>query len=108
MESDNEPAWEEGIDILALAKLDEEEIDMVQVVQTKAKQEAISYLVTTEGIPSAKFRALDWWKKHAAQFPIVSKLAQEWLGVPATSTPSERVFPVCGIVNSAIISLARL
>jgi len=38
------------------------------------------------------------------EFPAVTRLARDWQGVPATSTPSERVserlFYICGIVNT--------
>ena len=39
---------------------------------------------------------LIWWKNHATQYPVLSKLAKQFLGVPATSTPSERIFSAAG------------
>ena len=44
---------------------------------------------------------MEWWGINQARFPIVASLAREWLAVPATSTPSERVFSICGLVNQA-------
>ena len=35
------------------------------------------------------------------RYPNVAVVAHQWLSVPATSIPSERVFSICGIVNTA-------
>ena len=37
-----------------------------------------------------------WWKDNAHQFPLLSKVTKCFLNVPATSTPSERVFSTAG------------
>jgi len=37
-----------------------------------------------------------WWRQHQVQFPFLSKLAKKYLGVPATSAPSERIFSNAG------------
>jgi hypothetical protein len=39
---------------------------------------------------------LIWWKNHASQFPMLSKFAKQFLCVPATSAPSERIFSATG------------
>ena len=44
---------------------------------------------------------LKWWKVHEVVFPALSHLAKKYLLVPATSSPSERVFSCSGnIVTS--------
>ena len=40
--------------------------------------------------------ALKWWKGKAAKYPIISQLARKLLAIPASSTPSERVFSAAG------------
>jgi len=39
---------------------------------------------------------LAWWKLHKINFPQLSKLARNYLCVPATSSPSERLFSTGG------------
>ena len=40
---------------------------------------------------------LSWWRENDKRFPQLSKVARCLLNIPATSTPSERVFSVAGL-----------
>ena len=43
---------------------------------------------------------LSWWCANRAKFPMLARVARKWLCSPATSTPSERVFSIAGIVDA--------
>ena len=40
--------------------------------------------------------ALNWWRDHQLQYPNLSVMARQYLGVPATSASVERLFSVVG------------
>lgn len=41
---------------------------------------------------------LEWWKANHGDWPILSRLARQYLAVPGTSAPSERVHSEAGLV----------
>lgn len=45
-----------------------------------------------------EINVLDFWKEHEKIFPRLAAVCKQLLGIPATSTPSERVFSLAGHV----------
>lgn len=43
---------------------------------------------------------LQWWRDNEGKFPNLALLARSYLAVPATSTPSERLFSAAGNIVS--------
>lgn len=63
----------------------------------KAKKEMKLYLtLPTEVAAGSSFSVLEWWKAHENQIPMMANFAKSVLCVPATSTPSERMFSKAG------------
>ena len=50
--------------------------------------------------PLSKENPLPCWKTNAARYPTLAKLAKSFLGIPATSTPSEHLFSAAGNIAS--------
>ncbi|XP_049608369.1 E3 SUMO-protein ligase ZBED1 isoform X3 [Syngnathus scovelli] len=49
---------------------------------------------------SKKDNPLLWWRTNATRYPTLAKLAKSFLGIPATLTPSERLFFATGNIAS--------
>ena len=60
-----------------------------------ATEELEQYLA--EKTVKRKSNPLHWWRENDKRFPQLSKVARCLLNIPATSTPSERVFSVAGL-----------
>lgn len=79
---------------------EEEETKESELLRNSAVREVEPYLDHSMRV-SPEVSSLSWWKDHKHQFPHVSSVARKWLCVPATSTPSERVFSDCGLALTA-------
>uniref|UniRef100_A0A3B5A3U7 BED-type domain-containing protein n=1 Tax=Stegastes partitus TaxID=144197 RepID=A0A3B5A3U7_9TELE len=79
---------------------EDEEQQLSQTVQT----EVLMYF--GERPLATMQNPLSWWKANAARYPTLSKLAKSFLCIPATSTPSERLFSAAG--NDASMRRASL
>ena len=64
------------------------------ITRQAIEAELNTYLQTLDADSEAD--PLAWWKVHAVSFPRVSCLAKRYLCIPATSSPSERVFSTGG------------
>lgn len=52
-------------------------------------------------LEDCKDSPLNWWNRNCFRYPNIARVARKWLAVTATSTPSERVFSICGLVDTA-------
>jgi hypothetical protein len=46
--------------------------------------------------PSDDVTPLDWWKIHATEFPVLVRIARDYLTVMSTSVPCEQFFSIAG------------
>ena len=59
--------------------------------------ELTAYLKSPRIQPSEKFDSITWWCEHKKDFPILSKIAKDYLSIMPTSVPSERTFSQSGL-----------
>ncbi|CAB4061236.1 TRRAP [Lepeophtheirus salmonis] len=74
--------------------IDEKEEDYVPGRNHMANKEVKDYLesVTLEMIDNPA----EFWRSNSKKYPLLSKLAKEFLGIPSSSAPVERLFSVAG------------
>jgi len=41
---------------------------------------------------------IEWWRTYESRFPNLSRMARDYLAIPATSVPSEHCFSIAGNV----------
>ena len=46
--------------------------------------------------PGDEIVPLEWWKNHAMEYPILSKMARDYLTIMSTSVPCEQFFSIAG------------
>ena len=74
---------------------------MEQIIQKKKKHnnsqsrnEVNEYLAIP--VESQSVNPCEWWKHHRTQYPILSKIARDYICIPSTSVPSEQAFSKSG------------
>jgi hypothetical protein len=72
-----------------------------QMLQKKKKSnnlqkhnEVDEYLITP--IEPSNINPCEWWKSHQLHYPLLSKIARDYVGIPSTSVPSEQAFSKSG------------
>ena len=77
---------------------DDEDIVVHRDINPEGRSELQRYCRNSEHCMTGKFSKLtskdvmNWWKVHAEIYPDLSRMARDYLGIPATSASSERLF----------------
>ena len=56
------------------------------------RNELQEYLDSPKADCTPEFDVLQWWHGNSSAYPCLSRVARDYLAVPSTSTPAERVF----------------
>jgi hAT family C-terminal dimerisation region len=70
-------------------------------MKSEIQMELEDYMRHTASSASKITDPIARWKERKDRFPKVAPAARKWLSVWSTSTPSERVFSICGVVDTA-------
>ena len=61
---------------------------------SQSRNEVNEYLITP--VEPSNINPCDWWKNHQSTYPLLSKIARDYIGIPSTSVPSEQAFSKSG------------
>ena len=107
--------WDEADDEEEVKEDDEEEDPTTKLLNarkklaekekspSKLKREMVMF-EAMESLPADGDR-LEWWKHHKDILPLLAKAAQEVLGIPCSSSKSERIFSIGGQVSMRFVRL---
>jgi hypothetical protein len=70
---------------------EEEEENMIRNISYAEFQRYKNVLIALHNIDGSFNDALAWWKRNDSKYPLLAPLAHEYLAIPATSAPSERI-----------------
>lgn len=76
---------------------DDLEAPSVADLERACNDEFTNYLAEKHTVKTSD-DPFDWWRVNQHKYPNLSRLARKWLGVVATSVPSERAFSTSGNV----------
>jgi hypothetical protein len=71
-------------------------VDRVSSVEGEAQLQAY---MQVQQVPNDT-DPLMWWKQHQQEFPDLTRMARQYLAVPATSASPERFFSRVGLVQT--------
>ncbi len=63
-------------------------------MEVEEASEVDRYLLLPQLSDGMAFDLLAWWKKHSTIWPHLSRMAQQYLALPATSVVVERLFSI--------------
>ncbi|CAG8732416.1 7173_t:CDS:2, partial [Dentiscutata erythropus] len=90
---------------LALIKLKDRNQNFPDLLSEDKWEQAIHQYLYKPTI-SKNVRPLDWWKSNYHRFLNLSKMAKDFLAIPATSVSSEQIFSLAGrIIDNNHINL---
>jgi hypothetical protein len=99
IESDEEDDFLNDLFLEQKRKVPEPESPTSPSIQAQALQEVALFFAIVQH--DTKEKPLRWWKKNADRFVFLSRVARKFLGIVATSVPSERCFSSAGNVVTA-------
>jgi|SRR5690348_164678 hAT family C-terminal dimerisation region len=73
-----------------VGQMEQEIFQCMKRRRVRKEGEMERYLATPVAEPSTDI--LGWWKQHADTYPCLARMARDYLAIPATSAPTERVF----------------
>jgi hypothetical protein len=82
---------------------EDEEDDMIRNICYAEFQRYKNVSIALHNIDGSFNDALAWWKRNDSKYPLLATLAREYLAIPATLAPSERIWSRA----SRILSLKR-
>jgi hypothetical protein len=86
---------------------DDEEEDEKEIMEVEEASEVDQYLLLPQLSDGMAFDLLAWWKKHSTMWPNLSRMARQYLALPATSSDVKRLFSSGGQMHSNLTRFTK-
>lgn len=85
-------------DTQPVSSSDDEDIDMKKLFKDCMDERNRFIFRKRVRVNRVNVDVIEWWKNNQTTYPCLAKMTRDFLGIPATSVPTKRLFSKAGLI----------